>query len=69
VLPVLERFAHANKRLAERVARERELSFVDGATLTRPDLLFDDCHFTPAGEKSFAHLLGLAIDPLVRRRP
>jgi hypothetical protein len=73
VLPVLDRFAEMNNRITRMVAQSRGLPFVDGASLSKPELLFDDCHFRPVGEQLYAALMGRAIEPLLpeitARRP
>ena len=39
------------------LSREYEVPLIEGASLSRPELLTDDCHFNEAGEREFARLV------------
>lgn len=65
ILPHLDRVVKANNRITRDVATMHALPFVDGASLARDELLFDDCHFRPEGERRLAALYANAIRPLI----
>jgi lysophospholipase L1-like esterase len=50
-----------NNEIVRSVAKELNAGLVEGASLTRTDLLQDDCHFNAQGEAVFADLMLEAI--------
>lgn len=56
-----------NNATTRSLAAELRIPLVEGNTLSRENLLHDDCHFNEAGEKALGLMLAKAIDHLVRR--
>jgi len=54
-----------NNAVTRETAQSHSLPFVDGASLSLPDFLVDDCHFTSYGEGRVAKLMADAILPLM----
>ena len=46
-----------NNEIVRRLSRELEVPLIEGNSLSRPELLTDDCHFNEAGEREFARLV------------
>lgn len=64
-MPVIAKQAETNNGLIRTIAGELKVPLVDPAlSLSRPDLLVDDCHFNGQGEKAYADLMFKAITPL-----
>jgi lysophospholipase L1-like esterase len=61
----LARVVEANNEIVRSLSRELEVPLIDGASLSRSELLTDDCHFNEAGEREFARLVSDAIVTLV----
>ena len=68
ILPSLKTMVTRNNRVTRDVARDHSLAFVDGESLTRPELLHDDCHFNADGERALAALMAEAVLPLLEQR-
>lgn len=65
-MPVIARQAETNNDLIRTVAGEFKVPLIDPAlTLSRPDLLVDDCHFNKRGEEAYADLMFKTITPLL----
>jgi len=66
--PVVARQVERNNDVVRSLARDSAVFLVESAALAaRPDMLRDDCHFTPAGEQAFADLVVAAVQPWLRR--
>jgi lysophospholipase L1-like esterase len=53
----LGRVVERNNEIVRMLSREYEVPLIEGASLSRPELLTDDCHFNEAGEREFARLV------------
>ena len=53
----LARVVDRNNEIVRRLSRELEVPLIEGNSLSRPELLTDDCHFNEAGEREFARLV------------
>ena len=64
-MPVLFKQADTNNDLIRTIAGELNVPLVDPASsLSRQDLMVDDCHFNKQGEDAYADLMFKAITPL-----
>jgi len=66
LIPVIDSLVARDNDLVRRVARDSDVTLVEGSLLaTTPGLLSDDCHFTAAGEQVFASMVYRAVEPLM----
>jgi lysophospholipase L1-like esterase len=68
-LPVIAKQAETNNDLIRTIAGELNVPLVDPAlSLSREDLLVDDCHFNKQGEKAYADLMFKAMAPFAAEK-
>lgn len=68
-IPVIAKQADTNNELIRSISLEFKAPLVDPASsLTREDLLVDDCHFNKKGEQAYADLMFKAIAPLAAEK-
>lgn len=65
LLPSFSVVVEGNNQITREIAQAHALPFIDGASLSRPEFLIDDCHFIPEGEKQLATLIAAAILPVI----